>query len=421
MKKRRLTVVIGIMVLGLLLTPTLFASGEQEQASQAGTQTLSMWTLFTGGEGSIMADLIAEFNESHDNITIEEQVIEWDQYYNRLLTSLVGGTAPDIAIMHLAVLPDYASRDVLSPIGDNLPQEFRAVFLDNIIEKARYEDQLYAIPIDTHPIVLYYNKSVLREAGLTDSNGDVMVPQTWEELYEYAAQVREETGKHGITMETGAMFGERWFTGLYAQYGGRIVNEATGELEIDVNVAEDVYQMLLEPFEEGFAEGPAEYEDTEALFQDNQSAFHINGVWAMAVYPTMDDFDFGVTQLPALEGSPAHFTWGDSHSLVFPQTGDPAKLEAALTFGEWFSNQTMEWAAAGHIPVNEEVLESQDFLSLPMRQDYIGAASNAVLAPSVEGWSRVREEMWEIGEAMILGDVSPRQAAERLAAFVEEE
>ena len=156
------------------------------------------------------------------------------------------------------------------------------------------------------------------------------------------------------------------------------------------------------------------YDDAEALFQSNQSAFHLNGVWVMAVYPNLEGFEFGVTQLPAVEGS-RPLTWGDSHSLVFPASGDAARLEAALTFGQWFSNRTMEWAAAGHLPVNESVLASADFLGLPMREDYIAAGENAVLAPSTQGWSRVREQMWEIAEAALLGDITAEAAARRLS------
>lgn len=408
-----------VVVLGLLAAPNLVASGESEQASQAGTQTLSIWTLFTGGEGSIMADLIAEFNATHPDIEVQEQVIEWAQYYNRLLTSLVGGTAPDIAIIHLAVLPDYASRGVLTPIDDTLSTGFRDLFLDNIIEKAHYDGSLYAIPIDTHPLVLYYNRSVLREANLVDAAGEVLVPTTWDELYRYAAQVRATTGKHGITMEAmGATLGERWFTALYAQHGGTLTDDA-GALTVDTAAAQRAYETILAPFISGTAEGPMTYDDAEALFQSNQSAFHLNGVWVMAVYPNLEGFEFGVTQLPAVAGS-RPLTWGDSHSLVFPASDDAARLEAALTFGQWFSNRTMEWAAAGHLPVNESVLASADFLSLPMREDYITAGQNAVLAPSTQGWSRVREEMWEIAEAALLGDITPAAAAQRLATAAED-
>ncbi len=82
-----------------------------------------------------MSDLIARFNAEHPDIVIEEQLIEWAQYYNKLLTGLLSGEAPDIGIMHLAVLP-IMSRGVLSPIEGIIPQDFTDKFLDNIIEKA---------------------------------------------------------------------------------------------------------------------------------------------------------------------------------------------------------------------------------------------------------------------------------------------
>ena len=103
---------------------------------------ITMWSLFSGGEGYIMTNLLQRFNQEHPDIEIEEQLIEWGQYYNKLLTGLLSGEAPDVGIMHLAVLPDYASRGVLSPIGDGVEAGFTDKFLPNIIEKAYYDGEL---------------------------------------------------------------------------------------------------------------------------------------------------------------------------------------------------------------------------------------------------------------------------------------
>ena len=68
--------------------------------AQAEPVKITMWTLFSGGEGSIMIDLITKFNAEHPDIVIEEQLIEWAQYYNKLLAGLISGESPDIGIMH---------------------------------------------------------------------------------------------------------------------------------------------------------------------------------------------------------------------------------------------------------------------------------------------------------------------------------
>ena len=80
----------------------------------------------------------------------------------------------------------------------------------------------------------------------------------------------------------------------------------------------------------------------------------------------------------------------------------------------------MEWAKAGHLPVNSDVLKSEAFLSLPMRKDYIGVGENAVLAPSVKGWTQLRTEMWEIGQRVVAGELEPQAASDELKAKIEE-
>jgi hypothetical protein len=49
-----------------------------------------------------------------------------------------------------------------------------------------------------------------------------------------------------------------------------------------------------------------------------------------------------------------------------------------------------------------------------MREDYLDAAANAVLAPSVIGWSEFREEMWEICQKLVIGEFTEEEAAQEL-------
>ena len=406
MKKR----VVSMLAICAMMLSVAVAGAQAEPVK------LTMWTLFTGGEGSIMTDLISKFNAEHPDIVIEEQLIEWAQYYNKLLAGLISGESPDIGIMHLAVLPDYASRDALNPIGDLLEAGFADKFLPNIIAQAQYDGKLYAIPIDTHPMVLYYNKKVLKDAGIPE---DKYIPKTWDDLLANSRVVKEKTGKWGLTLETGAMLGERWWIALYHQLGATFMDPASGKLVLDTEKAAKAYDMIATYYKDGLAINSGDYNECEALFINGDNAYHFNGVWAMSVYPTTEGLDFGVASLPAMDGSKP-FTWGDSHSLVFPKKGDDAKLKAALTFGQWFSAHTMEWAKAGHLPVNGDVLKSEEFLGLPMRKDFIGVGENAVLAPSVKGWTQLRTEMWEIGQRVVAGELEPQAAADELNAKIEE-
>jgi len=396
--------VILFVVLSVMFLGTLSAKNVE----------ITFWTLFSGGEGHIMTQFVEDFNASHPEITVKAQKIDWLEYYNKLLTGLISGQPPDVAIMHLSVLPDYASKGVLTPVKDYVPKAFLDEYLPNIIERAHYNGELVALPLDTHPLVFYYNKKVIESAGLVDANGNPKVPQTWDEYIAWGQAVQSATGDYGASIDKFGMLGERWFIALYNQLGGSFYNEEAGKVIIDKDLAEKVYEIINASFANEMTP-VTDYDGGEALFINDKAAYHLNGVWAMAVYPDTEGLDFGVTQVPAIEGSKP-YTWGDSHSIIFPRSPNQSKekLEAAVTFAKWVVEHSYEWAKAGHLPVVTDVLESEEFQSLPMREDYMEAASNAVLAPSVIGWSEFREEMWEICQKLVIGEFTEEEAAQEL-------
>lgn len=375
---------------------------------------ITFWTLFSGGEGHIMTQFVEDFNAAHPEITVKAQKIDWLEYYNKLLTGLISGQPPDVAIMHLSVLPDYASKGVLTPVKDYVPKVFLDEYLPNIIERAHYNGELVALPLDTHPLVFYYNKKVLESAGLVDADGNPKVPQTWDEYIAWGQEAQSATGDYGASIDKFAMLGERWFIALYNQLGGSFYSEKAGKVIIDPDLAEEVYGIINASFANEMTP-VTDYDGGEALFINDKAAYHLNGVWAMAVYPDTEGLDFGVTQVPAIEGSKP-YTWGDSHSIIFPKSPKQSKekLEAAVTFAKWIVEHSYEWANAGHLPVIKKILESEEFLALPMREDYLDAAANAVLAPSVIGWSEFREEMWEICQKLVIGEFTEEEAAQEL-------
>ncbi len=404
---------VAALVIAVLSVGSLFAGPQPEAVTDE--VTLQYQTLFSGGEAFIMNDLVQRFNEEHDLITVEEVMVEWGEHYTRLMTSILADDPPDIAVMHLAILRDYAGQGVLTPITDLVPDDFDDQFLEPIIEGSYFEGELYAVPIDTHPFVLYYSTTVLEEAGLVDDDGNVLVPETWDELMDYGRQIRDETDHWGVAIPPGQSFGERMFISIYYQLGGELYNEAADRLELDIDLASETYEILMQIYDEGLHDAELTGAETDAMFLDDRVGFLFNGVWNMARYP--DELDVGVTEMPLVAGD-TRYTWADSHSLVFPATGDPARVQAAVTFAQWLSDHSVPWAEAGHLPVNVDALQSQEFRNMPMRQDYIGAGENAILAPQAEGWVAIRDEMGEIGELLQLGQYTPRQAAEALDAEI---
>jgi len=387
----------------------------------AETIQINLQELFSGGEGYIMSNIVEQFNKENPEIEVIDQAVDWGQHYTKLMVSILSGEPPDIAIMHLSKLPDFASKNILTPIGDFVSEKVKKDYLENIYKAAHYEGKLYAIPIDAHPLVLYYNKKVLKEAGLVDEDGNPLVPKTYEELYNYAKVVKEKTGNWGLANYVmGAQLGERWWVTVYAQVGGKFFDDE-GNFMVDKKYAKEAWKLIYRFFKEGISPNDISDADSISLFYTGKTAFLTSGVWKMAVFPDIEGLDFGVTLIPAPEGKTS-YTWADSHSFVFPvqEEENAEKLKAAIKFANWFVDHTDEWAKAGHIPVIKSVRESKAFFDLPMRKDYMEAATLAVNVPSILGWGEIREEMWEIGQAIVQDKISIDDGVDRLCNRIEE-
>jgi len=380
--------------------------------------TLTYWTLFSGGEGDYMTALVNQFNEEHPGIFVREERQPWGEYYKKLLAAMAGGNPPDIAIMHTATLPDFASRDTLYAIDKFEPELDLTDYMPNILAGGRYEGHQYALPIDVHPLVLFYNKTVLREAGLVDAYGHFVLPRTVDELIEYTQIAKERTGKGCVMESLGSYPWRLWFAWLYAQGGEFLDKEGNPAFnnEKGIRAAEALRSLSAE------ADVPLLTGDqSEATWQAGNAAFTIRGVWGVGTYTPLKNLDWGVTLLPTLPGEP-YATWANSHNIVFPKQPklSEGKLKAAIEFAIWLGKHSMEWAKAGHIPVVESARTAKEFLELPHRIDYMAAADYAVYPPAVVGWSAIEQTLIDMCQAIFTGRISPEYAMAELERKVKD-
>jgi hypothetical protein len=69
------------------------------------------------GECGIITALTNKFNATNpDGIVVKPQIIEWNPYYDQLTARIASRDVPAIAVMHTAVLGDYARRRLVEPL-----------------------------------------------------------------------------------------------------------------------------------------------------------------------------------------------------------------------------------------------------------------------------------------------------------------
>lgn len=125
----------------------------------------------------------------------------------RFLISVAGGEPPDVIWFDRFAVAEWAARGAFAPIDDfiaqdlknNVPDPVRPQdFYANVWAEATYKGKTYAVPNGVDDRVLFYNKDMMRRAGLVDPRtGEVKPPRTWEELRGYSKKLlrRDEFGR----------------------------------------------------------------------------------------------------------------------------------------------------------------------------------------------------------------------------------
>jgi multiple sugar transport system substrate-binding protein len=360
----------------------------------ANVEVVRMWTLLSGGDGARMRALVEEFNASQRAVRVESTTLKWGEpFYTKLITATVVGAGPELATIHLSRLPNLAGGGVLRPIA---PAELGAVglagadFLPRQWTKSQYAGKTFAVPLDQHPLVLYYNKNLVGKAGLLDGDGKLKPIQGIDALTEAFRRVRAATGKPGMTMESAQSSYAIWrlWLSLLAQQGLPVV--ANGRFAYGAAGAATLGRIA-GWFQAGYATPGMDYPASTSQFMGGNAGFMINGVWEVPELVRGTEqgtlgFEYGIVPLPKLYANAS--TWADSHGFALPANGDspmtPAKAHAVLSFVAYVARHSMGWAEGGHIPAYRPVAESAEAKALQPNAQYAEAAQNVVYDP--DGW-----------------------------------
>jgi multiple sugar transport system substrate-binding protein len=356
-------------------------------------ETVVWWDFLGGGDGVRMKKMIEDFNAAHaGQVRIDATTLEWGTpFYAKVQTSAAVGEAPDLMTYHASRIPLAVQQGVLQEItaedwaamglssADFAPATWDAVSIDG---------KQYAVPLDTHPIVLYYNKDLLAAAGMLDENG---LPKGLDSREGFTATL-QALKDNGVTFPLGSVTADgnfmfRTIYSLMGQQGGSLMT--AGEFLAGDNGEKlaNALGVLADWTKAGLQSTYTDYPATVALFTSGEAAMMINGVWEV---PTMTDlaaqgklFNWGAVELPVIFDQPA--TYADSHAFAIPANEGkemtPEKRAAVLAVMSWMSKNSLFWATAGHIPANGAVTASDEYKALEPNATYSSLTANMIFDP----------------------------------------
>lgn len=410
----------SIFLVVLLTLSMVFAGGSSEKAASStdGRIELTFWSLFTGGDGEFFDAMIEEFNSSQDEIVMKNDMVKFTDYYTKLTTALAAKTAPDVIVVHQGNMLNYVNNGSLLALDDYVGEDILADFQTAPLDACRFDGKLYSLPLDVHPIVMYYNVDILNEAGVDE------VPTTVDEFLAAAEKVKENTDyvPFAIDNTTGtykAYTLTRLFFSFMAQQGGSFLNSDNTAANFNNEYGLAALSFLQDVVNK-YDYNPSEldYDAAMNMFKLGEVAFYFNGVWATGTFETVDGLNFKAVPLPAMFGSEA--AWAGSHTLAIPvqNNQDPEKVEAAVKFIDWMTSHGELWAKAGHVPTRKSVQEKKEYLDLPYRSGYAGAAASALPTPSTPAWEEIYGSCSDLLEKYVAENTDPATALSEMEAEV---
>src|SRR4051812_3087421 len=376
--------------------------------------TIQYWNLFGGGDGVRMQQMLDGYRKANPKIPLQAVTLAWgNPYYTKLSLATVGAKPPNVAVSHLTRMKSLQEADLVQEMH---PEDLaRNGMTPDMFNKRAWEaglvgGKIYAIPIDTHPFVLFYNTKICGQAGLLDSAGKLKEIKGPEAFTDALTKVKQVTGQYGATHGINADTATPWrvFQSFYSQLGGQVLAENGTKIVLDDAKAKQVLDYLRTlTVEKKLMPGNIDYQGAIALFSNGAAGFHLNGEWEISTFQTAK-MPFSMTLVPNVFGG-TYAVQADSHTLVVPRgsAGAAGQLDLSLGFIKSMLDQSMTWAQGGHIPAWQPVAQSDAFKKLIPQSNYAAAADSAVYDPA--GWYSGSGSDFEIIMGSAIGAVEAGQ------------
>jgi ABC-type glycerol-3-phosphate transport system substrate-binding protein len=197
--KIKITTLLVVFI--ILLTTGLGCKGGQEKkVEEALSQpvTMEFWGVFDTHEA--FSQIIANYQASRPNVTIKYRKLRFEEYEQALLNAWAEGRGPDVFMVHNTWTTGYQAKITPLPELIKVPTvevsgglqktktysfyeartptvtDLNRIFVPVVANDAIKNDQVYGLPLSVDTMVLFYNRSLLDQAGLPQP------PSTWQEL-----------------------------------------------------------------------------------------------------------------------------------------------------------------------------------------------------------------------------------------------
>lgn len=379
--------------------------------SNSGKKTnILFWSPFSGSDGPFMKKIVDKYNSSQDKYKINFVIQPNGEYYKQLDVALsTGKERPDLMIMHVDQVPTYQSKDQLQAVDEVAATAGlnSSDYAEAPIKYASVDSKLYTLPLDIHPLVMYYNKDLFEQAGIAEP------PANRAEFDTAVEKLTDKSkGVYGYVVPT--LWPQQFiFPSLVWQNGGELWDGS--DVAYNSPEAVEMVEWLRNMVEKGVSPANVQQDGENTLFLQGKNAIQFNGPWMKSQFDEAG-LNYGVALMPQI-GKAKQAIYAGSHGFVVPKAvTDSGTLAGIGDFLKYVSGNSLDWAESGQAVASNAVLESAEFKALEFQSKVSESFDAVQFAPNVLNWGTIIEPVWGELSNAILGKKSPQQAMDDAVA-----
>jgi len=389
----------------------------QASTRHADTTTVTFWDNYVT-QAPWVNNEIRIFEAANPGITIRRTTQISTSYPNLFALAIKSGNEPDTFVIPFTpALNAQVANGWLAPLDKYAGPSFKSRFPAGTFHEGSnmFGAKLYSAPLAGNApiLLLYIHNGVFRQAGLTNPDGSVRVPRTWQEMTAAAAAIAKKSG--GSTYGFGFGNQATVFLGFWIDLLCRGAGAPAGLLQIggiDYRVGKSTFStnpaylqainLMLDWKSKGHVYPNAMSigdETARAFFERGKFGMLGDGIWCEAEWTSHGFTDYSVTTLPSPTMQPRayyYYTPGGFQFGLSPTAKNPAaafkwldhlySVEAGKRYVEMGNDlsafpQNNKAKSISFKPFAEYVATAKDALPGPDPTIRNPAAANVIQAP----------------------------------------
>lgn len=285
----------------------------------------------------------------------------------------------------------------LDKIFEKIPKE---KFIESYLKLGEIENKVYSLPLCGEIMVIIYRVDYFKKAGFIDKQGNVILPKTWDEVYQYAKKLTQDTNNdgtidiYGIASPLTATIDQkiRYAVWAYVSSKGGKVLDKDGNYNLKSKEMEEALSFLVKLRKEGYLLPDCHVDDSVGrnAFKSGKIAMYIT--WHSRLGEAQEMVGKENANLMLLPGAKKNGSYiSDGTGIIIPKYGN---IDLAMDFliemlcSEWFQVSAAE--KFGKMPTLKNYIKN---LKEPYWQDLVDNADISFYDPMYYDFQKMADEI----------------------------